>query len=326
MARWAVDLADPAARDAFSDEALLGATKALVLTEGLLMYLDDRDVVALAQAFRRPVIAWWLLEFLGARLKLSVVAFDPSFARDVALPLATAAYQVMDGSTPTLPPGFAQTNLIEADGVMLTAMPAPHPAVTAMTKDTNIFGLMGRNATTRTAFVSFRGSSDLADWVADFDAIPETYLPLTGFGQVHAGFQEVYGLVRASIATNLAAAATGCNQILVTGHSLGAALAVLAAPDIFRGMPPNTIEPRLITFAGPRAGLGDFAAAFNAAIESCFRVVNFLDIVPLVPPAPYVHVGTEILVDSGGAVDVGWRHSLAAYRQGLSALIAAPGA
>ncbi|BBZ14000.1 lipase family protein [Mycobacterium branderi] len=251
------------------------------------------------------------------------MAFDASFARDVVLPLATAAYSVMDGSPAVLPSGFTQTALIQVQTAVLAAMSDPHPAVAAMTKDTNIFGLMGHSAATRTAFVSFRGSSDLADWVADFDAVPEDYRPVSGFGQVHSGFQEVYELVRASIAANLAAASTGCDQILITGHSLGAALAVLAAPDIFRGMPPNTIEPRLITFAGPRVGLSDFAAAFNAAIESCFRVVNFLDIVPHVPPSPYVHVGAEILVDSGGPVDVGWRHSLAAYKDGLSALIAA---
>lgn len=253
------------------------------------------------------------------------MAFDALFARDVVLPLAAAAYQVMDGKSPTLPPGFAQTALIRADGAVLAAMTNPHPAVAAMTKDTDIFGLMGHAAARHTAFVSFRGTADAAEWLADFDAVPVDYRPVGGFGQVHAGFQDVYETVRGTIAGNLAAATAGCNQILVTGHSLGAALAVLAAPDIFRNMPPNTIEPRLVTFAGPRVGLPDFAAAFDASIESCFRVVNALDIVPHVPPAPYVHVGTEILVDSGGPVDIGWRHSLPAYRQGLSALISAPG-
>lgn len=237
------------------------------------------------------------------------------------LPLATAAYTVMDGGKPALPPGFAQTALIEADSATVAAK--PHPAVTAMVKDTNIFGLMGNHPASRTAFLSFRGSSDLADWLADFDFIPTSYRPVAGFGQVHAGFQDVYQCVRASIAANLAAATAGCDQILVAGHSLGAALAVLAAPNIFRAMPPNTIEPRLVTFGGPRVGLPDFAAAFNAAIECCFRVVNFLDIVPLVPPTPYVHVGAEIAVDSAGPIDVGWRHSLTTYRDGLSKLVAA---
>lgn len=250
------------------------------------------------------------------------MAFDAVFARDVVLPLAQAAYQVMGGGSATLPSGYVQTSLIRADAGVLSTMTSPHPAVAAMTKNTDIFGLMGHNSTTRTAFVSFRGTSDVEDWLADLDAVPDDYL-VSGFGQVHAGFQDVYRLVRKSIAANLATATTGCDQILLTGHSLGAALAVLAAPDVFRNMPPNKIEPRLITFAGPRVGLPDFAGAFNAAIESCFRVVNFLDIVPYVPPAPYVHVGAQITVDSGGPVQIAWRHSLTAYQNGLSALIAA---
>lgn len=257
-----------------------------------------------------------------AASRLLDVAFSPSYARDVVLPLASAAYTVMSGAAPTLPPGFSQTALIKADQAHLAALPEQHPA-TAMAKDTNVFGLMGRDTTSGTAFIAFRGSSDVADWIADFDFIPAPYAPVAGFGQVHAGFQDIYGCVRASIAANLPAATTGCSQILITGHSLGAALAVLAAPDVAQGMPPNALEPRLTTFGGPRVGVPDFKAAFDAAIECCYRVVNFLDIVPLVPPAPYVHVGAEIAVDSGGAIDIGWRHSLAAYHAGLSALIAA---
>ena len=69
LTRAAVDLADPQARGAFLDDALDGATKALVLTEGLLMYLEDRDVVALSEAIKRPEIAWWMLDFAGPGLR-----------------------------------------------------------------------------------------------------------------------------------------------------------------------------------------------------------------------------------------------------------------
>lgn len=69
LTRIPVDLADPHARSAFFTEALDGATKALVLTEGLLMYLEDRDVVALSDAIKRPEIAWWMLDFAGPGLK-----------------------------------------------------------------------------------------------------------------------------------------------------------------------------------------------------------------------------------------------------------------
>ena len=57
LTRHAVDLADPAARDAFLNQELAGATKALILTEGLLMYPEDSDVVALSTAFKRPEVA-----------------------------------------------------------------------------------------------------------------------------------------------------------------------------------------------------------------------------------------------------------------------------
>ena len=69
LTRHAVDLADPAARDAFLNDELAGAKKALVLTEGLLMYLEDSDVRALSTAFTRPEIAWWMLDFSGPGLQ-----------------------------------------------------------------------------------------------------------------------------------------------------------------------------------------------------------------------------------------------------------------
>jgi methyltransferase (TIGR00027 family) len=69
LTRHAVDLADPEARDRFLDQELAGATKALVLTEGLLMYLEPDDVAALSKAFIRPQIAWWMLDVAGPGLK-----------------------------------------------------------------------------------------------------------------------------------------------------------------------------------------------------------------------------------------------------------------
>lgn len=63
LTRTAVDLADPPARDTFFNEALDGATKAFVLTEGLSMYLEPTDIAALSGAIKRPEVAWWMLDF-----------------------------------------------------------------------------------------------------------------------------------------------------------------------------------------------------------------------------------------------------------------------
>ena len=79
--RVAVDLADPHALRAFLDDALDGAAKALVLTEGLLVYLEDRDVVALSDAFKRPEVAWWLFDFVGPGLVQSGTRRRPACSK-----------------------------------------------------------------------------------------------------------------------------------------------------------------------------------------------------------------------------------------------------
>lgn len=59
----AVDLTDPAALTAFLNAALADTRKALIVTEGLLMYLAESDVLALSAALTRSEIAGWCLEF-----------------------------------------------------------------------------------------------------------------------------------------------------------------------------------------------------------------------------------------------------------------------
>ncbi len=72
LIRTAVDLADPTARDAFFDDALDGATKTFVLSEGLSMYLEAADIVALSGAIKRPEVAWWMLDFAFPGLKTQI--------------------------------------------------------------------------------------------------------------------------------------------------------------------------------------------------------------------------------------------------------------
>jgi len=69
LTRTAVDLSDPRARGAFLDEALDGAARALVLTEGLSMYLEESDLAALSRAFSRPEVTWWMLDIAGPGLR-----------------------------------------------------------------------------------------------------------------------------------------------------------------------------------------------------------------------------------------------------------------
>lgn len=255
--------------------------------------------------------------------------FHTDFALCVMIPLAEAAYAVMNqpGVAPQLPPGFQMTGLIQADETLRQAilnLPGQSNVAKAMMDDSGIFGLMGRNPATKTAFVAFRGTQTFDDWVRDFDALFESYKYVPNGGQVHMGFQSIYGALRDSVAAGIAAAVAGCDELLVTGHSLGGALAVVAGPDIAKNLTPSLV-PELITFAGPAAGLPDFGHFFDLVVPSCYRVVNFWDLVPRLPlqlPAGlYDQTGTSVNVDAGFALAVP-AHSLeTSYAQGLLKLL-----
>ena len=164
---------------------------------------------------------------------------------------------------------------------------------------TTVFGLVGKNTATKTAFVAIRGTQTQTEWLQNLDVDTTGYRPVPDFGDVHMGWMGLYETMRANLAANLPAACAGCDQLIVTGHSLGAALAVLAAPDIAKNI-SVVPEPKLTTFGGPRPGLHDFVVPFNLLIDSCFRVVNLFDIVPHLPLAlpglPYEHVGVQVAV------------------------------
>ncbi len=63
LLRERADLTDAAARSAFLDRALAGFRRALVITEGLLVYLEPEMVRVIARDLHeRPAIAWWIVD------------------------------------------------------------------------------------------------------------------------------------------------------------------------------------------------------------------------------------------------------------------------
>lgn len=153
---------------------------------------------------------------------------------------------------------------------------------------------------------------------------------MPGFGNVHQGFQQVYDTVQAS----MKAAVSACGartKTLVIGHSLGAALTVLCAPDLAINNPSGP-APEVHNFASPRvAGPDDpdilkstYASRFDATIPTCIRIVNRWDIVPHLPPsvAAYRHVGQGVGVDGGFTLDLARAHNLQlSYLVGLERLL-----
>jgi triacylglycerol lipase len=121
--------------------------------------------------------------------------------------------------------------------------------------------------------------------------------------------------VRQSIADAIADVDAN-TRITVLGHSLGGAMAMIAAVDLKRNMGKRRVD--VCTLGGPRVGKAEFRLRFNREIPDCFRIVNNADFVPRVPfvITGWSHVGREIEVD--GQIDN--PHSLDAYLAGLQRL------
>lgn len=163
--------------------------------------------------------------------------------------------------------------------------------------NTNTFGYAGLApaAGENIIIFSFRGATPSAgrNWITDLNAQRMPYPGLRG-ATVHKGFYNAYLSVARQV--NLAAKSLLANcqncQIYVTGHSLGAAVATLAAADLFALTPDIT----LYTFGSPRVGDQAFATYFDKIVPDAFRIVHKNDIVPHVPQRflGFRHVSQEI--------------------------------
>ncbi len=78
LSRVAVDLANASNRHAFLADATSGARNALVITEGLLLYLDEQQVRALAHDLHRDAIGGWVTDVIAPALIRKMMRQMPS--------------------------------------------------------------------------------------------------------------------------------------------------------------------------------------------------------------------------------------------------------
>ncbi|EYC01591.1 hypothetical protein Y032_0106g3773 [Ancylostoma ceylanicum] len=93
-------------------------------------------------------------------------------------------------------------------------------------------------------------------------------------------------------------------EIWVTGHSLGGAMASLAAHAIVGSGIADSKKLKLITLGQPRTGDKVFAKNHTASIDYSFRVTHWRDVVPHIPsfderPAGYYHHKSEVFYKKG---------------------------
>ncbi len=158
--------------------------------------------------------------------------------------------------------------------------------------------------------ISFRGTEKkLKDFLADAKLKPKG----GPVGKVHRGFQdalhEVWGeaLGDSDMRKFIKQYQDKQQSIWFCGHSLGAALATLAAAEYVLKDNNNNgaVVNGIYTIGQPRVGDDKFAEGFDAVLaKKCFRFVNNNDVVTH-NPLPglvfkYSHVGQRLYIDSNG--------------------------
>ncbi len=147
----------------------------------------------------------------------------------------------------------------------------------------------------RMMVIAFRGTDSTADWLGNLKVAPR-FVPSLG-GALHRGFLDAYDAVAPLV--DAAVARAGDRALWITGHSLGGALAVIAA---------LTHRDReiagLMTFGQPRLlGKRPARAIFDKFGGRYRRFVNRDDIVTRVPPG-YSHTGFRTHFTVGGTDDL----------------------
>jgi len=162
--------------------------------------------------------------------------------------------------------------------------------------------------------VSIRGTNtaSLASWANDigfaFTAPSSSYYPGSP-GKVHSGFYGAFQDLRADVlaAVNRGVAG-GYTQVLVVGHSLGAAIANLASVYLQKQLGSSaTVYARM--FAPPRVGNPDWADYTDATLGARSQWMAVAD--DLVPHLPtlalnFRHSSNEVWMPSTSAPAV-WR-------------------
>jgi pimeloyl-ACP methyl ester carboxylesterase len=159
-----------------------------------------------------------------------------------------------------------------------------------------VTGYVAVDHTNKLIIVSFRGSTTVDAWLTNFD-FGMTDTDICSGCTAHRGFWDswVDARNRVSPAVKQASTTYPSYKVTVVGHSLGGAIASLAAAQL-----RNTgLSVALYTFGSPRIGGSRISSYISNQPGGTFRVTHWNDPVPKVPllTMGYVHISPEYYIN-----------------------------
>eukprot|EP00898_Chlorokybus_atmophyticus_P002450 jgi/Chlat1/3205/Chrsp22S03485 len=123
--------------------------------------------------------------------------------------------------------------------------------------------------------------------------------------KVHTGFYSCWRSVACQVVSLVEKARSGGSagkRLLICGHSLGGALAMLCAYDMTTVLGLAPADVTVYTFGSPRLGNHAFAVNYESKVPRTFRVVLVRDMVAKLPPPwrslfGFKHAGQLVLLD-----------------------------
>jgi len=159
-------------------------------------------------------------------------------------------------------------------------------------------GIVVRDVTSKTITVAYRGSQSIRNWFTNAQIEMKPMPEWCPGCKVHLGFLEAFREEQATVVDSVTRLMKGNPkyQLVVTGHSLGGAVATIAATELRK----RGFEVSLVTYGAPRVG-NEALAKLISASGANFRVTHLNDPVPRLPPLTlgYRHVEPEYHIFRG---------------------------
>ncbi|KAE9549629.1 hypothetical protein FO519_007170 [Halicephalobus sp. NKZ332] len=204
-------------------------------------------------------------------------AYDDHFSRYTIYPLIAATYR--------------ETPQICFDNLKLDFQVVSYTEVIC---DASVFNdscavFVAYSKTMNSVAVGFRGSQGNMETVEEVLSVFKEKKDFPPGGKVYAYFYNAfYALYNNSLLDNVQKAKTlcgnGCDQLIITGHSLGGSLASLFGTLVLHQGVYKPENLKTITMGQPRTGDEAYAKAHDELHKYSYRVVHRKDPVPHLPP------------------------------------------
>lgn len=138
-------------------------------------------------------------------------------------------------------------------------------------------------------YLAFQGSASAMDWVNNFRFAAALYKGQESALRVHKGFGKAWKSCNDEVMASFVKLCSQSKETpVITGHSFGGAMALLAAEDFYYR---TKVKPCVATFGAPKVVWGKKSKEYFSSCATFIEYEERNDIVPFCPPIPgYKHL------------------------------------